>query len=471
MRAIHAFAALIVLCTSVGAAQTRSSAWSTGSALFVDSVIRAEMQAQRIPGAAFVFVEDGRVAYQKGYGSADVERKTPVDPATTIWRIGSVSKTFTATAVMQLVDRRQVHLEADVNQYLKRVSVPGGYPLPVTLGDLLSHTGGLDEIRPGTQAEQLEGIQPLADFLRDHLVRVRAPGRAIAYSTYGITLAGLVIEDVSGSSYETFVARNIFQPLGMTRSSITRVPDSLAAAVARGYEWEDGKLVPQPWEWYHTTPASSINSTASDMAHYLIAHLQHGRYQDARLFSETTGRLMHQQRFTMHARTPGVGLGWFEETVGDLRLVEHGGNMAGYSSQLTMVPSEDSGFFLVSQLEGNTLRDILKDTLLKRLYPAARVRHPVPLPPPQWTDRAGVYAGRYIATTSCFSCKPVRSAATIEVRADSSGLFAMGKHWIETGPLLFVRDDGGRYLSFQADSAGRITGMSAGAFWTLDRLR
>ena len=172
-------------------------------AAFVDSIIPAEMARERIPGAAFVFVQDGRVVLTRGYGMADVEQRREVD-ASTIWRIGSISKVFTATAVMQLVDRGDVELDAPVGRYVHRVTIPDTYPEPVTVRHLLTHTGGFDEIRPGTQAETADGVLPLAEFLRDKLVRVRPPGRTIAYSTYGITLAGEMVEEVSDMSIETY---------------------------------------------------------------------------------------------------------------------------------------------------------------------------------------------------------------------------------------------------------------------------
>ena len=227
---------------------------TAGLAAFIDSVITAEMRREGIPGAAFVLVRGGRIVHMRGYGTADVARNRPVNPERTIWRIGSITKTFTATAVMQLADRGRVDLRADANRYLTRVRLPATHPLPVSVADLLAHTSGLDEVRPGTQAPSRAELLSLPNFLRTRLVRVRPPGELTSYSTYGITLAGALVEEVSGESFERYLAGNVWAPLGMARTSITAVPDSLAADAAVGYELQGGVPVAQPWEWYHTAP-------------------------------------------------------------------------------------------------------------------------------------------------------------------------------------------------------------------------
>jgi CubicO group peptidase (beta-lactamase class C family) len=123
----------------------------------------------------------------------------------------------------------------------------------VTPAHLITHTAGFDEIRPGTQGPSAESVLPLADFLSTRLKRISPAGETIAYSTYGITLAGLLIEEVSGMSFESYLAMNIWKPLGMNRTSIT-VPATSKKDLALGYEYVNGVNQPQAYEWYHTTP-------------------------------------------------------------------------------------------------------------------------------------------------------------------------------------------------------------------------
>src|SRR5262245_26177654 len=328
-----ALAAALVLATCARTSQDRVS--TAELAAFADSIIPAEMAVQKIPGAAFVFVQNGRVVLERHYGTADIEHNRPVD-ANTIWRIGSISKLFTATAVMQLVDREGVELDAPVDRYVKRVSIPATYPEPVPVRHLLTHTAGFDEIRPGTQAATEDGVLPLADFLRDKLVRIRPPGRVIAYSTYGITLAGELVEEVSGLPFEKYLQRHILSPLAMKRSCIT-VPHEWQENVARGYELEGDSTIAQAWEWYHTTPASSVNATVSDMARFMIAHLRGRPVGRNRMLRKRAEAEMQRQQITMDPEIPGYALGFNEDFIGNLRVIEHGGNVAGFSALMVLI--------------------------------------------------------------------------------------------------------------------------------------
>jgi CubicO group peptidase (beta-lactamase class C family) len=297
---------------------------------------------------------------------------------------------------------------------------------------------------------------------------VRPPGRTIAYSTYGITLAGDLIEEVSGIDFETFLQRNIWQPLGMSRSAID-VPANLQADVAVGYELRADTPIAQAWEWYHTTPASSVNATITDMARFLIANLEP---TGARMLNPNALREMHRQQVTMHPAIPGFALGFYEDFVGGVRVLEHGGNMAGFSALMVLIPSERAGFFVVHHLEGSRLRDDLKWTLLERFFPAARQKRPVPgaLPSAQQV-RPERFAGRYTPLTSCFSCQPVRAAGVQTVTANADGTLAFaGGRWIAVDSLRFVKDSGTGYIVFRADSTGAIRELFAGSFWGWQKL-
>ena len=166
--------------------------------VLLDSLVPAAMKAEQIPGAVVSVVSGGRTIFERGYGFADLETRRSISPDSTIIRIGSTSKVMTAVAVAQLADRGRIRLDTDVNRYLKSLKIPATYPAPVTVFNLLTHTAALDEIRPGTQAKGREELLPLGDFLKTRLVRYAPPGTATAYSTYGMTVAGLLVEDVSG---------------------------------------------------------------------------------------------------------------------------------------------------------------------------------------------------------------------------------------------------------------------------------
>lgn len=440
---------------------------------FVDRIVTEEMERQHIPGAEFVFVKDGKVFFSKGYGFANLGRQQRVVPEQTIFRIGSISKVFTATAVVQLADRRRINLHTDVNRYLRKVWVAAIFPEPVTPADLLTHTAGFDEIRPGTQGPSAESVLPLADFLSTRLKRISPAGETIAYSTYGITLAGLLIEEVSGISFESYLAKNIWKPLGMNRTSIT-VPATSSNDLALGYEYVNDTNQPQAYEWYHTTPASSINSTGMDMARFIIAQLQNGRLGPARIISERAALDMHRQHATGHPKMPGVAYGFFEDDYQGLRILEHGGNMAGFSSQMVLLPDRNAGFFMVNHHEISNLRDTIKWALLERYYPP---QHPprIPQPPPDFNQRASLFIGTYRWNTYCRTCgpRPIPPGQSVKVTSNPDGTLSLSsakRRWIELEPLLFIREDGGGKIAFRIDRTGKVTHMFAGGFWVFEKI-
>src|SRR5687768_9397874 len=433
----------------------------------VDPLIESELEATGAPGAAFVFVHDGRIVYARGYGVSDLASGAKVDPARTVWPIASISKAVTAMAVLQLVDDGRAELDADVNRYLKRLQVPAAAMPPLTLRHLLSHTGGIDEL-PGRQFNGREP-QDLATFLRDRIKRYRAPSGLTAYSTYGILLAALVLEDLTGQRYDEYLRENIFTPAGMTSARVmTRLGDE--RGVATPYRIEDGRAEAMPFEWYVSTPASSIVATAEDMGRLLLMQLAGGRAGERRILSEKLTQAMHAQQATVHAGVPGWSLGLQMDRVNGREIAEHGGDIGGFAALFVLVPNENAGLFIVNHGEGSDLRFRVKDALLDRLYPAKQA--PV-VPAARAADakRLAEYTGDYLSSIACRSC-PRTPESVFRVEANPDGTLSLwGQRWIPTERDLFIRDDGKRRLGFARDAAGRLTAVSAGSWRVADRLR
>jgi len=441
-------------------------------ASFVDPLVSAQMEKENIPGAVFVLVQDGKILYERGYGLANLATRKPVDPEKTIWRIGSISKVFTATAVVQLADRGRIGLNDDVNRYLTRVKVPATFPEPVRFTHLLTHTAGLDEIRPGTQAETAAGVLPVCDFLRGKLVRLRPPGSVISYSTYGVTLAGCLVEEVSGKSFGDYLASNIWRPLGMTRTSID-VPDSVRGDLAQGYEIDSGTNKVSRWEWYHTTPASSINASGADMGRFIIAHLQNGRLGQSRIMSEAAARDMHRQHATSHPRLPGFAYGFYEDFTNGERILKHGGNVEGFAAELVLLPERGIGFFIATQHEPAELKDVIEKALLDHYFPATT--KPVrPVPMSGYRERVSRFAGTYEINEFCHSCGSDRRVyPRVEVKAFPDGTISITghtPHFVEVSPLFFERVDGEGKAAFLADDSGRISAVAGNSWLVFERL-
>ncbi|TYT25932.1 serine hydrolase [Luteimonas viscosa] len=319
---------------------------------WLDGFMPYALAAGDIAGAVVVVVKDGQVLVQKGYGHSDLATRAPVDPEATLFRPGSVSKLFTWTAVMQLVEQGRLDLDADVNQYLD-FELPAHDGTPVTLRQIMTHTTGFEEqIRALITASEDE-ITPLGEALK-HWVpeRIHAPGTTPAYSNYATALAGYIVERVSGESFDDYLDRHIFQPLGMAHSSFRQpLPPALLAQMSKGYSRaSDGK--PQDYEFISLAPAGSLAATGSDMARFMIAHLEGGAYGDARILEADTVRTMHTTGQASVGPLNRMMLGFYETSVNGHRAISHGGDTQWFHSDLQLFPDDGIGLFVSMNSSG-----------------------------------------------------------------------------------------------------------------------
>lgn len=425
----------------------------------VDSIVRPlvinRMTDRYVAGAAVAVVHEGRVVYQEGFGRREVFRELPVEADRTIWRIGSITKVLTGVAVMQLVDRGLIDLDADVNTYLRDFKVAATFGQPVRVRHLLTHTAGFDQIGLGRHVTRAEDVRPLGDFLRENLIRIRPPDEVTTYDTYAITLAGHLVEQVSGLTYEEYLRRHVFEPLGMHRSGIT-IPPALTADVAVGYgfagEWE-----PARWEFMNTDPASTVNATVSDMARFAIMLLEGGRYNGKQVLSPQSVRGMLSRQFTNHPDQPGYGFTFFEDRSLGVPGFSHGGSMTGYASFLFLVPEHRLGIFVATNQESSAITQPLSAALIDAFFPGHGPATPMR---PRLTGRVDVskFVGRYANsmyhhtdTTTGWRPRP------FELRADSLGRLVLdGQPAFPVGPLTFQRDDG-VLLTFRENARGQVS--------------
>lgn len=443
---------------------TSSALAQTQIAAVVDPIIEKQIAAGT-PGAAFVFVRDGKVVYQRGYGVSDVAAATKVDPQRTVWPVASITKTVTAMAALQLVATGRVKLDDDLNRHLKRLKVPSQGYSPLTLRHILSHTGALDEI-PG---RRYDGKQPpdMAAFLKDKLVRYREPGKLTAYSTYGMALAGVLIEDASGQSYADYLSQHIFKPAGMSSARVmTHQGDE--KGVATPYEIDEGRARAIPHEWYVTPPTSSMVATAADMGRLLLVHLANGRADSSEILPPQLTRAMHEQQATNHPDLPGWSLGFQLDTVNGVAIVEHGGDIAGFSALLALMPEKHAGFYIVNHGESTDLRFRVKQALLDALYPAKPAR--VPAADPKSAPALVEYAGRYISSITCRTCTLTDDQVFVVKSQPNGTLSLWSQTWLPLRRDLFIRDDGKRLLGFARDDQNKIVSVTGGSWRVADRL-
>lgn len=315
---------------------------------FLDGAMSAWLNEKEIVGATLSAVRDGDLLFAKGYGYGDVERRVPVDPERTLFRIGSVTKLFTYTAVMQLVEQGRLDLGADINDYLD-FPVPATYAEPVTLTHLLTHTAGFEDDLRDLFTESIEGVMGLGAWLEANMpARVRPPGRFSAYSNYGTALAGYIVERVSGMSWDDYIETRLLQPLGMASTTGRQpLPHQLAPNMSQGFARSRGRFDDRPWEFMPgDAPAGSISSTATDMAKFMLAHLGDGAAGDVRVLAPETARRMHTRIFGHDERIPGYAHGFYEMSSHGMRVIGHAGSTRWFHTLMLLFPADDVGIFV-----------------------------------------------------------------------------------------------------------------------------
>src|SRR6185437_12166709 len=260
---------------------------------WLDGYLPYALKTGDIAGAVVAIVKDGEVLTERGYGYADVAAKKPVDPKLTLFRPGSVSKLFTWTAVMQLVEAGKIDLDADVNQYLD-FKIPETFGKPLTMRDLMTMTPGFEDTLHDEFLSSPKQLFPIGQYVKQNLpVQIFPPGKIVAYSNYGATLAGYIVERMSGEPFDQYVENHIFKPLGMDHSTFAQpLPAALAPDVSVGYHSASNKST-IPFESIEVGPAGSMTTSGTDMAHFMIAQLGDGQYDGASILSPATIALMH----------------------------------------------------------------------------------------------------------------------------------------------------------------------------------
>ena len=311
-------------------------------------------------GLAVGVVRDGRLDFFHGHGFADIASNTPITEDT-IFRIASVTKIFTAIAVMQLWEQGFVALDAPANDYLRAYKlIPAQAAFrPATVRHLLTHTAGIPDVvdasdlfhpdwgrfeaRLAARSVRVgEPMPSLAEYYRGGLHLVADPGTAFAYTNRGFATLGQIVQDVSGKSLDRYLREHIFEPLGMADTSVLR-SERVKSRLAIGYDLgARGAKAITDREWV-TVGASSIYSTARDMARFAAAILGRGANEHGSILNPATLATMFEPHYRPDPRLPGMGLGSFRSEAGGHRGVEHDGRLPGFNSQLLVAPDDSVG--------------------------------------------------------------------------------------------------------------------------------
>jgi CubicO group peptidase (beta-lactamase class C family) len=444
---------------------------------FLDGLFAKDMEENHIVGAAVAVVKDGQLFFTKGYGYADLENKIPVDPEKTIFRTGSVGKVITWTAVMQLVEQGKLDLNADINTYLD-FRIPDTYPQPITLKHLMTHTSGIEDRWLGSVVSDVSELVSARDWLVANFPgRVRPPGEAAGYSNYNAMLAGYIVARVSGEPYDEYIQKHIFDPLGMTHSTVqSQMPADLLPFASKSYTYVDGAF--QQFPDYFIQPAvlpSGFHQTSvTDMARFMFARLEGGFYGDAstemRILEESTAWQMLTTLYTPDTRLRGTAYGLFDLSDNGQWVLGHLGYAPVMFTQLMLLPDQHLGVYVVynslGAREGGLADQYIgfQRAFFDHYYPAPAV---TPLQPKAEFTQVNRFAGLYRDANS-HSTTPEKvqylfGALEIRDAGDGTLVIPMGEglelRFVEVEPLYFRQVDGSFSMFFREDGKGNIVYM------------
>ena len=339
-----------------------------------EEVVTDAMKKFDVPGMAIAIVKYNDVVYSKGFGYRDVEKQLPVTPDT-LFAIGSSTKAFTTFVLGTLVDEGKIEWDKPVRNYIPWFKLyDTGASERMTPRDLVTHRSGLprhdlvwynnyDASRKWL-VERLPYLEPSAD-LREKF----------QYNNLMFLTAGYLTEVVTGKTWEEAVRERILLPLGMTRTNFSVADSQKEADAALGYRLKEKKVEKMPFRPItNMGPAGSINSSVNDMSHWVIAHLNGGKYGDKRVANAATVEDMHLAHMTTGATIgradvspDDYGMGWFVNTYRGHRRVEHGGNIDGFSANVALFPQDGVGVVVLTNLNGTPLRDLIVNVIADRL--------------------------------------------------------------------------------------------------------
>jgi CubicO group peptidase (beta-lactamase class C family) len=394
------------------------------------STVADQLNRRPSAGLALGIVDRDGLAWFHGHGVAEVSSRASVTEDT-VFRIGSITKTFTAIAVLQLWERGLVDLDGPVDQYLRafRLTPARGGLSPVTVRHLLTHTAGIgywrtlsDLLRPGIGSGIRAGrsVPSLAEYYRRGLPVEVEPGTKWMYTNHGFAVLGQIVEDVTGQPLDRYLRDHVFGPLGMEHTDLSG-PERLRSQRATGYLLRADGLRPVDDRACLAVGGGAAYSTTVDLARYVTALLRGGADAHGAVLRPETLASMFEPHFQPDPRVPGMGLGFLLGQEGPHRTVGHDGIMSGFLSQMTLAPEQHIGVVVLANtggLDGRGTPVPLGIALLRQLLdlPADAIRSDVPAQPEIWGELCGWYGPDPGAVTNLFTRIFIGAGAEITAR-------------------------------------------------------
>ncbi|MFT6271074.1 MAG: CubicO group peptidase (beta-lactamase class C family) [Alphaproteobacteria bacterium] len=439
---------------------------------FVDKLVNKEIAKHSVPGVTVSIVKDGEIVLLKGYGFADLGKQLQVNPKTSMFKVGSITKTMTALAVMQLVEQGELALDTDVNKYLSAFKIPQTFKEPITIRALLSHRAGFEVADAGNLfAANSSKVVSTQEFLATRMPkRIWPPGLNVSYSNYGFGLLGYLVEQKSGLDLATYMQRHIFAPLGMQNTTLQEpltnndglkpISAELAQQLTIGYFQDNkGENLAKPFVFMsQIAGAGGVTSSTYDMALYMIARMDNDKYSGGNLVNTYTSRDMKQRLYNDRPLATGIMYGMFDGQYRGYERLSHGGGTPTFLSNMVMYPELNLGVFISINVVGSdsNVVDFLPDLILRNFYRPYPTKSPQKAKPPisqyMFSEQdLEKYTGRWLNTRRSYSQLEKLSALSKSVT------ISLG----ERGDLVMKSFDG--QLTLREISSGVFKGLSRDA--------
>ncbi|MEI3893707.1 MULTISPECIES: serine hydrolase [Bacillus] len=422
---------------------------------FTNKVIPEKMKKENAAGVALVVVKDNQILFQKGFGFSDKEKNTPIDPKKTVFRLASISKVFTASAVMQLVEQGKIDLNKDIVNYMGGLKYQNNMDEPVTMEHLLTHTTGFDYVdpRPEDIHYQDNDYTMLKDYVEDNMPTVvRKPGDTYTYDNFASMLQGYIVQNLTNTPFYKYMAKNVFYPLEMHNSSFV-MTNFIKEKLATGYDAK-GNAIP----FYQTRPTDmpqgSMFSTGSDVANFMIAQLNDGKFKNNQILQKETVEDMQKTKFALHPKYPNMTYG-FEffspQSHNGQYVFGKGGNIPGFSSLMWLIPEHRIGVFVVTNKDSSALPVEVFDDFMNEYFPDKTKPEYLKPNEEELKKFEGVYRDLRL--------KNLMSHVNISEGKLYVSDKAYGKQELkQIDPLLF-EDEKGNYMAFKLHKDGTVKEM------------
>ncbi|WP_379140937.1 serine hydrolase [Paenibacillus sp. sgz500992] len=415
---------------------------------FTNQFFKQKEIQEQLVGAAVVVVKDGKVLLNQGYGYADVAAKKPFDADKTVFRLASVSKLLTSVGIMQLAEAGKVDLNKDIQGYLPHLQIPNKTGSPLTLKHLMTNTSGFDL---GGSADPAKAYS-LEEYVKATVPTVtRKPGEAYRYNNYGFSLLGYIIEQTSGSTFEEYMKKGLFEPLGMDNSNVL-FNSEVKKAIATPYDitLKPAAQIPNIPD---SGPEGGMFSTGSDMAKFLQAMVNYGQQGSKRILTKDSVLEMEKNSVTIHPDIPGSGYGLetiYPSSYNGYTVVEKGGDLPGFHSNLWLLPEEKTGIFIVFNSDKGNLRAPFFEQFMNRYFPGKGISPVIKTPKPT-QEQLHPFEGLY---------RDLRMPGwTYNIKAGDGTLMVSdprGEHVLRQSKDMLFYDEEGVPAGFKADKDGNM---------------